>query len=73
MSPRSLDLTSPDFFLRGCLKKRVFHNKPCTIDTLKKNITNKIGQIDITILRCTDSIQCRIQMCLAEHGGHFMT
>ena len=35
---RSPDLKPPDYFLWGCLKGRVYQNKPRTIDALKANI-----------------------------------
>ena len=36
--PRSPNLTPPDYFLWGCLRGRVYRNKPRTIDALKANI-----------------------------------
>ena len=39
---RLLDLTAPDFFLWGYLKKRVYVNNPRTIRELKNNIRHEI-------------------------------
>ncbi|PNF19552.1 hypothetical protein B7P43_G18247 [Cryptotermes secundus] len=43
--PKSPDLTSPDFFLRGLLKDRVYANKPRTLQDLKDNISAEIRNI----------------------------
>ncbi|KAJ4450786.1 hypothetical protein ANN_02216 [Periplaneta americana] len=40
--PRSPDLTTPDFFLWGYLKDRVYATRPQTLDDLKHNITQEI-------------------------------
>ena len=36
--PRSCDLTLLDFFLRGCLKYKVYADAPQSIQELKENI-----------------------------------
>ena len=43
--PRSPDLTVPDFFLWGYLKRKVYASKPKTIDELKCNIRAEIAAI----------------------------
>ncbi|KAJ4427421.1 hypothetical protein ANN_25043 [Periplaneta americana] len=44
--PRSPDLTTPDFFLWGYLKDKVYATRPQTLDDLKHNITQEIQDID---------------------------
>jgi len=39
--PRSLDLSAPDFFLWGCLKSKVYSNRPTDLNALKENIGKK--------------------------------
>lgn len=68
---RSPDLTSPDFFLWGYLKARVFNNRPRTLRVLKDNITEEIRAINQEMLqRVTDNFQSRLQQCLEKRGGH---
>ena len=40
-SPRSPDLTAPDFFLRGRLKEKVYVNEPPTIQQFKQTSRRK--------------------------------
>lgn len=69
--PRSPDLTSPDFFLWGYLKARVFENRPQTLQALKDNITREIRAINQEmLLRVTENFQSRLQECLEQRGGH---
>ena len=49
--PRSPDLTAPDFFLWEHLKKKVYVNKPPTIQQLKANIQTEIHSIQPQMLR----------------------
>ncbi|KAJ4426719.1 hypothetical protein ANN_26518 [Periplaneta americana] len=49
--PRSPDLTTPDFFLWGYLKDRVYATLPQTLDDLKHNITQEIQAIDNRVLQ----------------------
>ena len=51
--PRSPDLTSPDFFLRGYLKSKVYVNKPRTVEELKDNIREEIAGIPPEMLAKT--------------------
>jgi hypothetical protein len=70
--PRSPDLTSPDFFLWGYLKERVYATRPRTLGDLKDNITNEINCIDNTMFqRTARNMERRVQLCLEEEGGHF--
>jgi hypothetical protein len=43
--PKSLDLTSSDFFLWGLLKDMVYANKPRTLQDLKDNISAEMRNI----------------------------
>ena len=49
--PRSCDLTPLDYYLWGDVKDKYYPDKPATIDALKDNISEAIGEI-----RCTQSI-----------------
>ena len=70
--PRSPDLTTPDYFLWGYLKSRVYRNRPQTKDDLRRNITAEINNIDIDMLRrVSNNMVKRATMCLQEEGGHF--
>jgi hypothetical protein len=63
---------SPDYFLWGYLKGRVYHNKPCTIDVLKANITKEIQAVTTVVLaRNFQNIARRFRSCLDANGGHF--
>jgi len=71
-TPRSSDLTPPDYFLWGHLKGRVYQNKPRSIDALKANITEEIQAVTADVLaRTFQNIARRVQSCLDANGGHF--
>lgn len=70
--PRSPDLTSPDFFLWGYLKGRVYKNRPHTLDDLKMNITTEINNINVNVLKKVSSNMIkRVHACITEGGSHF--
>ncbi|KAJ4427332.1 hypothetical protein ANN_24952 [Periplaneta americana] len=70
--PRSPDLTTPDFFLWGYLKDRVYATRPQTLDDLKHNITQEIQAIDNRVLqRVASNMERRVELCLMQNGGHF--
>ena len=70
--PRSSDLTSPDYFLPGYLKGRVYRNKPRNIDALKANITEEVQAVTAGVLaRTLQNVARRVQSCLDANGGHF--
>ena len=70
--PRSPDLTTPDFFLWGHLKDRVYATRPQTLDDLKHNITQEIQAIDNRVLqRVASNMERRVELCLMQDGGHF--
>jgi hypothetical protein len=63
--PRSPDLTSPDFFLWGFLKDRVYANKPRMLRDLKDNILAEIGNItEETLQQVTANMKTRVEACL---------
>ncbi|KAJ4450238.1 hypothetical protein ANN_01657 [Periplaneta americana] len=66
--PRSPDLTTPDFFLWGYLKDRVYATRPQTLDDLKQ----EIQVIDNRVLqRVASNMERRVELCLMQDGGHF--
>jgi len=68
---RSPDLTPPDYFLWGCLKGRVYRNKPRATDALKANITEEIQAVTADVLpRTFQNMAHRVQSCLDANGGH---
>ena len=71
-SPHSPDLTLPDYFLWGYLKRRVYQNKPRTIDAFKVDITEEIQAVTVDILaRTFQNMACEVQSCLDVNIGHF--
>ena len=45
--PRSCDLTLLDYYLWGAVKDKCYADKPETIDALKENIREAIGEIQL--------------------------
>ena len=71
-SPRSPDLSSPDFFLWGALKGKAYANKPHTIQELENNIRREIAAISEDVLQATfANVKRRVQLCLDSGGEHF--
>jgi hypothetical protein len=69
---RSPDLTSPDIFLWGHLKGRVYMNKPRTLDELRENIRREIQMVTPEVLAPTfRNMQRRVQLRIDTQGGHF--
>ena len=59
--PRSCDLTPLAYYLWGAVKDKCYADKPETIDTLKANIREAIGEmqlhtIDSVLKNCTDHL-----------------
>ena len=52
-TPRSSDLSPPDFFLWGALKGKAYANKPRTIQELENNIRLEIAAISEVVLQAT--------------------
>ena len=67
----SPDLTSPDFFLWGYLKERVFINTPRTLEELKNNIKQEIRNIQPPILEAVmENLMERARLCEEKNGHH---
>ncbi|KAJ4445889.1 hypothetical protein ANN_12575 [Periplaneta americana] len=69
--PRSPDLTTPDFFLWGYLKDRVYATRPQTLEDLKHNITQEIQANNRVLQRVASDMERRVELCLMQDGGHF--
>ena len=59
--PWSCDLTPLDYYLWGAFKDKCYADKPKTIDALKHNILEAIGEIqlhtiDNVLINCTDRV-----------------
>ena len=69
--PRNCDLTSLNYYLWGAVKDTCYADKPETINALKTNIREAIGEIqlhgiDNVLKNCTD----RVGYCMASRGSH---
>jgi len=70
-TPRSPDLTAPDFFLWGYLKSKVYSTCPTDLHALKENIWEKIAKIsEETLQAVTCSFLTHVHLCIEEGGGH---
>jgi len=70
-SPHSQVLNTPDFYLWGYLKDRVYGNNPQTIPGLKAAITAAIRAIPREECgRVIENFARLIQMCLQRRGAH---
>ena len=63
-APRNCDLSPLDYYLWGAVKDKCYANKPNTIDTLRDNIREPIGEIQLK--NCTDYVG----YCMASRGSH---
>ena len=69
--PRSCDLTPLDYYLWGNVKDKCYADKPETIDALKANIREAIGEIqlhtiDNMLINWTD----QVGYCMASRSRH---
>ena len=48
--PRSCDLTPLNYFLWGTAKDKCYTDKPETIDVLKNNIREAIGEMEVAVV-----------------------
>ena len=69
--PRSCYLTWLDYYLWSAVKVKCYADKPDTIDALKDNIREAIGEIqlhtiDNVLKNCTD----RVGYCMASRDSH---
>ena len=67
--PRTCNMTSLDYYLRGAIKDKCYADKPEPIDALKDNIRN--GEIQLhTIDNVLKNLTDRIGYCMASRGSH---
>jgi hypothetical protein len=72
-SLRLPELTSPNLFLLGYPKEKVYKKKPRKTEALKGNIRLGIANYEKNVLRRTASnMERRVQVCLEEGGSHFI-
>ena len=68
---RSCDLTPLDYYLWSARKDKCYADKPGTIDALKDNIREAIGEIRLhTIDNVLKSWTDRVGYCMASRGSH---
>jgi hypothetical protein len=69
---RSPDLTSPDFFLWGYVKDKVYQQVPTTRENMIERIRNACAKIPAyKLLSCVHSFEMRINKCIEVEGHHF--
>ena len=67
---RNCDLIPLDYNLWGAVKDKCYANKPETIDALKDNIREAIGEIQLrTIDNGLKNLTNRVGYCLASRGS----
>jgi hypothetical protein len=65
VASQSPDLSSPDFFLWGCLEERVYKYKPHTVEALQDKIQLVLANIENDILQqMVDNIKHNVWLCL---------
>ena len=70
--PRSLDLTSPDFFLWIQLKDTVYRSNPRDLKQLKMSITRAIKEVNEgTKKKVARNMVKRVDKCIEMNGHHF--
>ena len=70
--PRTCDLTLPDFFLWGDIKRNAYSNSPATIEELKRNIEFQFENIHPAVLESTaQNMVARANLCIEQGGDHF--
>ena len=66
---RSCDLTPLDYYLWSVVKDKYYADKPDTIDALKENIREAIGEIQLhTIDNVLKNWTDRVCYCMASRG-----
>ena len=69
--PRSCDLSPLDCYLWGAVKDKCYADKPKTIDALKDNIREAIGEIQLhTIDNVLKNWTNCIGYCMASRSSH---
>ena len=68
--PHPPDLNPPDYFLWGCLKKRIYNNNPKSLADLKDNIKSEIMKKPIDIIkRVIDNFNTYVRAVICQHGA----
>ena len=69
--PRSCDLIQLDYYLWGATKDKCYAEKPESIFTLKDNIREAIGEIQLHIIdNVLKNWTERVGYCMASRGSH---
>ena len=69
--PRSCDLTPLDYYLWDSVKDKCYADKSQTIDALKNNIREAVGEIKLhTIDNVLKNWTDRVGYCMANRGSH---
>ena len=69
--PRSCNLKPLDYYLWGAAKDKCYVDKPETIDALKDNIREAIGEIQLHMIDNVLKIwNDRVGYCMASRGSH---
>jgi len=69
-SPRSPDLTPPDFFLWEFIKDKVYSKSPSSLDELKECINVAFTQVIVAMCkRVCQSVGARLQRCIESYGA----
>ena len=69
--PRIYDLTLLNYYLWGAVKDKCYADKQETIDALKDNIRETIGEIQLhTIHNVLKNWTDRVGYCMASRGSH---
>ena len=69
--PQSCDLTLLVYYLCGAVKDKYYVDKPETIDALKDNICEAIGEMQLhTIDNVLKNWTDRVGYCMASRGSH---
>ena len=70
LSPYSLDLNPPKYFLWGYLKERIYNNNPKTLADLKDNIKSEIMKIPVDMIeRVIDNFNIRVVAIIRQQGA----
>ena len=69
--PRSCDLTPLDYYLWSDIKDKYYADMPETINALKDNVREAIGEIQLhTIDNVLKNWTDRVGYCMASQGSH---
>ena len=64
-------MTALDYYFWGHVKEKRYADSPETIDTLKDNIREAIGEIQHTIDNVLKNLPDRVGYCMASRGSRF--